>query len=161
MGRTDRQRGCDLQRSEGLLPIVHYPAARSPVARRVPLMQFYHGARRRSTRCGGPDLVKQRVLWKKAQEKLFKEVYGIQIYQQQQVCPRKDNLDLAYELKGSLNVPPPIIQKTHFKKPSMRAGRAASCHDRPAFGPCADHPPCDADAGVLPGAHRARRSGAG
>jgi hypothetical protein len=72
--------------------------------------------RRQSTRRGGPDLVKQTLLWKKAQEKLFKEVYGIQIYQQLQVCPRKDNLDLDYELKDSLNLPPPIIQKTHFKK---------------------------------------------
>jgi hypothetical protein len=41
---------------------------------------------------------------------------AVQVVYGMQMCPRKDNLDLYYELKGSLNLPPPIIQKTHFKK---------------------------------------------
>ena len=62
-----------------------------------------------------PDPVKQKALWKKAQDKLVKEVCGIPIYEQLQVWAWKDNLDLGYELKGSLNLSPPIIETTHFK----------------------------------------------
>jgi peptide/nickel transport system substrate-binding protein len=118
---------------EDLSPIVHYQAARFPVAD-VYLTQFYHSrsqvgtptAVTNFTHCSladddidaarvETDPVKQKAQWKKAQDKLVKEVCGIPIYEQLQVWAWKDNLDLGYELKGSLNLSPPIIETTHFK----------------------------------------------
>src|SRR5262249_61180385 len=62
------------------------------------------------------DAAKQKALWKTAQEKLIREVCGVPIYEQLQVWAWKDSLDLGYELKGSLNLSPPIIEKTRFPK---------------------------------------------
>lgn len=119
---------------KGLSPIVHYQAARFPVAD-VYLTQFYDS----NSIVGKPtaitnfsfcdiadseiraarveqDAAKQKMLWKTAQEKLVKNVCGIPIYEQLQLWAWKANLDLGYDLVGSLNLSPPITEKTHFKK---------------------------------------------
>jgi peptide/nickel transport system substrate-binding protein len=115
-----------------LSPLVHYQAARFPVAD-VYLTQFYDSA----STVGAPkavtnfshcnvaddeiraarvatDPAKQKELWKSAQEKIIKAVCGVPVYEQLQLWAWKDNLDLGYDLKGSLNLAPPITEKTHF-----------------------------------------------
>jgi peptide/nickel transport system substrate-binding protein len=117
-----------------LSPLVHYQAARFPVAD-VYLTQFYDSA----SIVGAPkavtnfshcnvaddeiraarvetDPVKQKELWKTAQEKIIKAVCGVPVYEQLQLWAWKDNLDLGYDLKGSLNLAPPVTDKTHFLK---------------------------------------------
>lgn len=119
---------------KGLSPIVHYQAARFPVAD-VYLTQFYDSnsiigkptAITNFTYCDLADADirgarvetnadKQKALWKAAQEKLVKNVCGIPIYEQLQLWAWKDNLDLGYELNGSLNLSPPITENTRFTK---------------------------------------------
>jgi peptide/nickel transport system substrate-binding protein len=117
-----------------LSPLVHYQAARFPVAD-VYLSQFYDSnsivgsptavtnfshcnvadAEIRAARVGtDPD--KQKELWKAAQAKIIRTVCGIPVYEQLQLWAWKDTLDLGYDLKGSLNLSPPITEKTHFTK---------------------------------------------
>jgi peptide/nickel transport system substrate-binding protein len=115
-----------------LSPLVHYQAARFPVAD-VYLTQFYDsasivGAPRAVTNFSHcnvaddeiraarveSDPAKQKELWKTAQEKIIKAVCGIPVYEQLQLWAWKDNLDLGYDLKGSLNLAPPVTEKTHF-----------------------------------------------
>lgn len=117
-----------------LSPIVHYQAARFPVAD-VYLTQFYDSnsivgkptAVTNFTHCDvadadirgartETDAVRQLVLWKAAQDKLVKHVCGIPIYEQLQLWAWKDTLDLGYELNGSLNLSPPVTEKTRFTK---------------------------------------------
>jgi peptide/nickel transport system substrate-binding protein len=115
-----------------LSPLVHYQAARFPVAD-VYLTQFYDSASIVGTpkavtnfsHCNvaddeiraarvETDPVKQKELWKTAQEKIIKAVCGIPVYEQLQLWAWKSNLDLGYDLKGSLNLAPPVTEKTHF-----------------------------------------------
>jgi peptide/nickel transport system substrate-binding protein len=117
-----------------LSPVVHYQAGRFPVAD-VYLTQFYDSASIVGTptavtnfsHCNvadneiraarvETDPAKQKELWKTAQDNIIKAVCGIPVYEQLQLWAWKDNLDLGYELKGSLNLSPPIIEKTHFTK---------------------------------------------
>jgi peptide/nickel transport system substrate-binding protein len=117
-----------------LSPLVHYQAARFPVAD-VYLTQFYDSASTIGTptavtnfsHCNVADAeiraarvetdpAKQKELWKTAQEKIIKAVCGIPVYEQLQLWAWKDSLDLGYDLKGSLNLAPPITEKTHFTK---------------------------------------------
>jgi len=42
-------------------------------------------------------------------------VCGVPVYEQLQLWAWKDSLDLGYELKGSLNLAPPVTENTHFK----------------------------------------------
>jgi peptide/nickel transport system substrate-binding protein len=117
-----------------LSPLVHYQAARFPVAD-VYLTQFYDSASIVGTptavtnfsHCNvadaeirgariETDAAKQKELWKAAQDKIIKAVCGIPIYEQLQLWAWKDNLDLGYELKGALNLAPPVTEKTHFVK---------------------------------------------
>ena len=117
-----------------LSPLVHYQAARFPVAD-VYLTQFYDSASIVGTptavtnfsHCNVADAeiraarvetdpAKQKELWKTAQDKIIKAVCGIPIYEQLQLWAWKDSLDLGYELKGSLNLAPPVTEKTHFTK---------------------------------------------
>jgi peptide/nickel transport system substrate-binding protein len=117
-----------------LSPVVHYQAGRFPVAD-VYLTQFYDSASIVGTptavtnfsHCNmadneiraarvETDPAKQKELWKTAQDKIIKAVCGIPVYEQLQLWAWKDNLDLGYELKGSLNLSPPITEKTHFTK---------------------------------------------
>jgi peptide/nickel transport system substrate-binding protein len=115
-----------------LSPLVHYQAARFPVAD-VYLTQFYDSA----STVGAPkavtnfshcnvaddeiraarveiDPAKQKEPWKTAQEKIIRAVCGIPVYEQLQLWAWKDNLDLGYDLKGSLNLAPPVTEKTRF-----------------------------------------------
>ena len=117
-----------------LSPLVHYQAARFPVAD-VYLTQFYDSASIVGTptavtnfsHCNVADAeiraartetdpAKQKELWKTAQEKIIKAVCGIPVYEQLQLWAWKDTLDLGYDLKGSLNLAPPVTEKTHFTK---------------------------------------------
>ncbi len=117
-----------------LSQLVHYQAARFPVAD-VYLTQFYDSASIVGTptaitnfsHCNvadaeiraariEPDGAKQKELWKEAQDKLIKNVCGIPVFEQLQIWAWHDNLDLGYDLKGSLNLSPPITEKTHFTK---------------------------------------------
>ena len=117
-----------------LSPLVHYQAARFPVAD-VYLTQFFDSksivgtpsAVTNFSHCNvaddeiraartATDPVKQKALWKTAQEKIIKAVCAVPVYEQLQLWAWKDTLDLGYELQGSLNLSPPITEKTHFTK---------------------------------------------
>ncbi len=111
-----------------------YQAARFPVAD-VYLTQFYYGksivgtptAITNFSHCAVADqeieaarserdLEKQKALWKTAQEKIVKEVCGIPFSESLNMWAWKKSLDLGYELKGSLNLAPPITELTHFNE---------------------------------------------
>jgi peptide/nickel transport system substrate-binding protein len=113
-------------------PIVHYAAARFPVAD-VYLTQFYLGrsivgtptAVTNFSHCNDadaeidaarvePDPAKQKALWKTAQQKLMAKVCGIPIYEQPQIWARRATLDYGFPLKGSLSLGPVIDETTHF-----------------------------------------------
>ncbi len=117
-----------------LSPVVHYQAARFPIAD-VYLTQFYDSASIVGTptavtnfsHCNvadddiraaraETDPVKQKALWKAAQTKAIQAVCGVPVYEQLQLWAWKDSLDLGYELKGSLNLAPPVTENTHFTK---------------------------------------------
>jgi peptide/nickel transport system substrate-binding protein len=117
-----------------LSPIVHYQAARFPVAD-VYLTQFFDSnsivgtatAVTNFSHCNVADSeiraariesdpAKQKALWKTAQEKIIKAVCAIPVYEQLQLWAWKDTLDLGYQLQGSLNLSPPITEKTRFTK---------------------------------------------
>jgi peptide/nickel transport system substrate-binding protein len=113
-------------------PIVHYAAARFPVADTY-LTQFFHSrsivgtptAVTNFSHCNDadaeidaariePDRAKQKALWKTAQQKLMAKVCGIPIYEQPQIWARHANLDYGFKLEGSLSLGPPIDETTHF-----------------------------------------------
>ena len=117
---------------QDLSQLVHYSAARFPVAD-VYLTQFFHsksivgtdGAIANFSHCNvadaeidaarvEQDMAKQKALWKEAQRKIIEAVCGVPVYENMQLWAWKDNLDLGYELKGSLNLSPPITEATHF-----------------------------------------------
>lgn len=117
-----------------LSPIVHYQAARFPVAD-VYLTQFFHSASivgtptavTNFTHCKMADKdieaarieqdpEKQKAFWYAAQEKLVKEVCAVPMFEQLQVWAWNDKIDLGYELHGALNLSIPITEKTQFKK---------------------------------------------
>jgi peptide/nickel transport system substrate-binding protein len=119
---------------EDLSPVVHYSAARFPVAD-VYLTQFFDSASTVKTptaitnfsHCDVADAEiraarvetdpeKQKALWKEAQRKIIEAVCAVPVYENLQLWAWKDNLDLGYELKGSLNLSPPITEQTHFTK---------------------------------------------
>jgi peptide/nickel transport system substrate-binding protein len=118
---------------QDLSPVVHYSAARFPVAD-VYLTQFFDSASTVKTETAitnfshcnvaddeiraarvEQDPAKQKELWKAAQTKIVEAVCAVPIYENLQLWAWKDNLDLGYELKGSLNLSPPITETTHFK----------------------------------------------
>jgi peptide/nickel transport system substrate-binding protein len=117
-----------------LSPIVHYQAGRFPVAD-VYLTQFFDSrsivgtptAVTNFSHCNvaddeiraarvATDPVKQLALWKTAQEKIIKAVCAVPIYEQLQLWAWKDTLDMGYEVQGSLNLSPPVTEKTRFTK---------------------------------------------
>ena len=117
-----------------LSPIVHYQAGRFPVAD-VYLTQFFDSrsivgtptAVTNFSHCNvaddeiraarvATDPAKQMALWKTAQEKIIKAVCGVPIYEQLQLWAWKDTLDFGYEVQGSLNLSPPVTEKTRFTK---------------------------------------------
>ena len=62
------------------------------------------------------DPAKQLALWKTAQDKIIKAVCAVPVYEQLQLWAWKDNLDLGYEVQGSLNLSPPVTEKARFTK---------------------------------------------
>ncbi|MHA1567061.1 MAG: ABC transporter substrate-binding protein [Alphaproteobacteria bacterium] len=115
-----------------LSPIVHYSAARFPVADTY-LTQFFHSRSTVGTptavtnfsHCSAGDAeidaarieqdpAKQKALWNTAQEKIMDEVCAVPIYENLQMWATKDYLDLGYDLVGSLTLGPPITELTHF-----------------------------------------------
>ena len=117
-----------------LSPLVHYQAGRFPVAD-VYLTQFFDSRSTVNTptavtnfsHCNvaddeiraariSTDPVQQLALWKTAQEKIAKAVCGVPIYEQLQLWAWKDTLDLGYDVQGSLNLSPPVTEKTRFTK---------------------------------------------
>ena len=117
-----------------LSPVVHYSAARFPVAD-VYLSQFFLSRSTVGTdtaitnfsHCdvadaeidaarSEPDPAKQKALWQEAQNKIVAAVCAVPIYENLQLWAWKDNLELGYELQGSLNLSPPITEQTHFKQ---------------------------------------------
>jgi len=117
-----------------LSPLVHYQAGRFPVAD-VYLTQFYDSksivgtptAVTNFSHCNvaddeiraarvATDPARQLALWKTAQEKIAKAVCGVPVYEQLQLWAWKDNLDIGYEVQGSLNLSPPVTEKTRFTR---------------------------------------------
>jgi len=119
---------------EDLSQVVHYSAARFPVADTY-LTQFFHSASTvkmptavtNFSHCAVADAeieaarveqdgAKQLALWKTAQEKITAEVCAVPIYENLQIWATKDYLDLGYQLIGSLTLGPPVTEMTQFKK---------------------------------------------
>jgi len=117
-----------------LSQVVHYSAARFPVADTY-LTQFYHSASTVNTPTGitnfahcavadaeieaarvEQDPAKQKALWKTAQEKIAAELCGVPIYENLQIWATRDNVDLGYDLIGSLTLGPPVTETTQFRK---------------------------------------------
>ena len=111
---------------------VLYQAARFPVAD-VYLTQFYHSNSTVGTEtgvtnfshCGAadgeierarvePDRDRQVELWREAQVKILESVCSVPMFESLVLWAYKDNLDLGFELEGSLSLIPPITEKTRF-----------------------------------------------
>lgn len=113
---------------QDLSDVVFYGAARFPVADSY-LTQFYHSAATVGTptavtnfshcdvadaeidgaRSAGNDAERMK-FWAEAQEKIAKEVCSVPLFSLLQVWLQSDVLDLGYELKGSMNLSPPITE---------------------------------------------------
>ncbi len=123
-----------VQIRKDLSPLVPYQAARFPIADAF-LTQFYLS----SSTVGTPtavtnfshcnvadkeivdarselDAAKQKELWAQAQRKILDAVCGAPVYESFVLWAYKDTLVLGYDLKGSMNLGPPILETTHFKK---------------------------------------------
>jgi peptide/nickel transport system substrate-binding protein len=116
-----------------LSALVFYGAARFPVADAY-LSEFYHsraeiGSPQQITNfshCnaadveidaarGEPDPERQKALWRTAQEKVTAQTCGLPLFDLVQVWVRRASLDYGYELRGALNLAPPITQATTLK----------------------------------------------
>ena len=118
---------------QNLSQVVHYSAARFPIAD-VYLTQFFDSdsivgkptavtnfshcdvadAEIRAARVE-PNKEKQLALWKTAQQKIMEKVCAVPVYENMQLWAWKSNLDLGTEVKGSLNLSPPINEMAQFK----------------------------------------------
>ncbi|XOC83364.1 ABC transporter substrate-binding protein (plasmid) [Microvirga sp. M2] len=113
--------------------IVFYGAARFPIADTY-LTEFYHSnsivgkptAVANFSHCDVADAeidaaraesdpTKQLALWKEAQRKIHEDVCSIPLFDLQQVWARNERVDLGYELKGAMNLAPPITEATTLK----------------------------------------------
>lgn len=113
--------------------IVFYGAARFPIADTY-LTEFYHSnsivskptAVTNFSHCDVADAeidaaraesdpAKQLALWKEAQRKIHEDVCSIPLFDLQQVWARNERVDLGYELKGAMNLAPPITEVTTLK----------------------------------------------
>jgi peptide/nickel transport system substrate-binding protein len=123
-----------VQIRKDLSPLVPYQAARFPIADAF-LTQFYLSTSTVGTPTGVTnfshcnvadkeiiaarselDPAKQKALWAEAQRKILDAVCGAPIYESFVLWAHKDSLVLGYDLKGSMNLGPPILETTHFKK---------------------------------------------
>ncbi|MGL4324146.1 MAG: ABC transporter substrate-binding protein [Beijerinckiaceae bacterium] len=119
---------------QDLSQLVHFQAARFPIAD-VYLTQFFHSrsivktptAVTNFSHCKVADAeidaartetdkAKQVALWKTAQEKIIAHVCAVPVNEMLMLWAFKDSLDLGYELKGSLNLGPPVTEATRFTK---------------------------------------------
>lgn len=111
-------------------PLVLYGAARFPVADTY-LTQFYHSASIVKTptavtnfsHCdmadsqiegarSEPDPARQQALWSEAQQILVDNVCSVPLFELLQVWARAPEVDLGYDLKGSLSLGPVITEAT-------------------------------------------------
>lgn len=114
--------------------IVFYGAARYPVADSY-LSQFYHSdasigkptAVTNFAHCDAADVEitaarkaatdpERLALWATAQKKIHEQVCSVPLFSLMQVWVRSKGLDLGYELKGALNLAPPITEQTTLKR---------------------------------------------
>lgn len=114
-------------------PIVHYAAARFPIADTY-LTQFFHSRSIVGTPTAvtnfchtniadaeidaarvATDVNEQRRLWGEAQRKLAEQVCAVPMYEGLQVWGRRANLEYGHPLQGSLSLGPMITELTHFK----------------------------------------------
>lgn len=118
---------------QDLSPIVFYDAARFPVAD-IYLTQFFHSRSTVKTptavanfsHCNvadqeidaariATDPQQQLALWAEAQRKIAAAVCAVPLIETEQVWARHDDVDLGYDLKGSLSLGPLVTEQTHFK----------------------------------------------
>ena len=116
-----------------LSPVVLYQAVRFPVAD-VYLTQFFHSKSTVGTPSGvvnfahcnvadseieqartETDPAKQKLLWKEAQRKIIEAVCAVPVIENLQLWAYNTRVDLGYELTGSLNLAPPVTEKTVVK----------------------------------------------
>lgn len=116
-----------------LSPVVLYQAARFPVAD-VYLSQFFHSrsivgtptAVTNFSHCNvadeeidkartETDPEKQKSYWKEAQRKIIEAVCAVPVIENLQLWAYNTNIDLGYELTGSLNLSIPITEITDIK----------------------------------------------
>ncbi|MBD3848300.1 polyamine ABC transporter substrate-binding protein [Bosea sp. SSUT16] len=121
------------QTRKDLSGLVFYGAARFPIADTY-LSEFFHSratvgtptAATNFSHCKvadkeieqartAPDADTQKALWKEAQRKIMEDVCAIPLFELRQVWARSDRLDLGYELKGAMNLAPPITEATTLK----------------------------------------------
>ncbi|CAH1667407.1 ABC transporter substrate-binding protein [Chelatococcus asaccharovorans] len=117
-----------------LSDLVFYGAARYPVADSY-LSQFYHSdasigkptAVTNFAHCDAADADinaarkaatdEERIkLWSEAQKKIFDQVCGVPLFSLMQVWVHNKALNYGYELKGSLNLAPPITEQTTLNR---------------------------------------------
>lgn len=62
------------------------------------------------------DAGEQLAAWEAAQQKIMAELCVVPLFELQQVWGKRKSLDLGYELTGTLNLGPPITEKTAFNE---------------------------------------------
>ena len=60
------------------------------------------------------DADRQKELWAEAQEQDREALCGVPMSESLAIWAWKSNLDLGYDVKGSLNLRPPVTEKAHF-----------------------------------------------
>ncbi len=118
---------------ENLSQLTFYGAARYPVADSY-LSQFYHSAAAPGrptmslnfSHCSAADAqidaarseadgARQLALWAEAQRLVLEAGCSVPLFDLRQVWVRRANLDLGYELRGALNLAPPVTQATRLR----------------------------------------------
>lgn len=118
------------QTRKDLSGVVFYGAARFPIADTY-LSEFFHSratvntptAATNFSHCAvadkeieqartAADAETQKSLWKEAQRKIMEDVCAVPLFELRQVWAHSNRLNYGYELKGSLNLAPPITEAT-------------------------------------------------
>lgn len=116
-----------------LSALVFYGAARFPIADTY-LSEFFHSkaivgtptAATNFSHCAiadaeieaaraEPNADKQKAFWKEAQRKIHDDVCAVPLFDLRQVWAHSDRVDFGYELKGAMNLAPPITEATTVK----------------------------------------------
>jgi len=122
------------QTRKDLSGLVFYGAARFPVADTY-LSEFFHSraivgtptAATNFSHCAvadreiedartASDAAAQKAFWKEAQRKIMDDVCAVPLFELRQVWARSDRLDFGYELKGALNLAPPITEASTIRR---------------------------------------------